>query len=125
MLKIIIPEKHETAVRYDLVFDDGRCNGFGFPCDADGKLLESEEQNPAARASYQECLKHPERFVRFNKVVKTEMTVKQSPRGICDCGEEVTLFDLLYGACQCLGCWRRYNLFGQELLPPEQWEGGC
>ena len=122
MLKDYMPVEHSTVEEYELVFDDGHNNGFGFPCDKDGKLLESEDKNPAAHRNYQECLKHPERFVRFNRIVRTERRVRENAHGICVCGEEVELWNQYMGACECPNCGRWYNLFGEELNPPELWE---
>lgn len=122
MMKNYEPAAYRTVVDYELVFDDGRNNGFGFPCNRDGKLLESEEQNPAAHENYRNCLKHPGRFARFNKVVRYERSVRDNARGTCICGSEVELYGQYLGACQCPGCGRWYNLFGQELLPPDKWQ---
>lgn len=122
MLRNYTPAEYRTAVDYELVFDDGHNNGFGFPCDRDGKLLESMEQNPAAHENYQFCLNHPERFERFNQVVKHERRVRDNAHGTCICGNELELYDQYLGACQCEKCGRWYNLFGQELLPPDQWK---
>ena len=47
---------------------------------------------------------------------------REPAHGICRCGEEVTLIDEYMGSCQCENCGQWYNLFGQELLPPNQWE---
>lgn len=120
MLKNYIPANYHTVTEYELVFDDGRYNGYGFPCDANGKLL--DEINEAAVENYKYCLAHPEKFVRFNKVIEQEYRVKDNAHGICSCGNEVELYDLYYGACQCEKCGKWYNLFGQELMPPENWE---
>lgn len=123
MLKNYSPAECRTVVEFELVFDDGHNNGFGFPCDKDGKLLESEEQNPAAHRNYQECLKHPDWFERFNCIVRTERRVLDNAHGTCICGEDVELWDQYLGACECPNCGRWYNLFGQELNPPEYWAG--
>lgn len=122
MLKNYTPAEYRTVVEFELAFDDGRGNGFGFPCDKDGKLLETEEQNPAAHANLRFCMEHPERFERFNRVVRYERRVRDNATGTCSCGNEVELYDACCGACQCEKCGRWYNLFGQELLPPDQWE---
>lgn len=122
MLKNYTPAESRTVIDYELAFDDGHNNGFGFPCDREGNLLESEEQNPVAYENYLTCLKHPGRFARFNQVVRHERRVKEPGHGTCFCGNEVELYDAYYGACQCEKCGRWYNLFGQELLPPDQWE---
>lgn len=122
MLQNYTSPKYYTFTEYELVFDDGHYNGFRFPCDADGKLLQSEEENPAAHANLRRCLEHPEKFERFNKILKHELRVKDNAHGTCDCGNEVELWYSYLGACQCKECGKWYNLFGQELLPPEHWE---
>lgn len=122
MLKNYTQAEWKTLVEYELVFDDGSNNGFGFPCDRDGKLIESEEQNPVAHENYRRCMKHPEQFDRFNEVVRRERRYREPGHGTCICGAEVELYDQYYGACQCPECGRWYNLYGQSLLPPEQWE---
>lgn len=120
MIKNFTPATYENIIEYDLVFDDGHHNGFAFPCDENGKLLPSVPTE--AVKNYHFCLDNPDRFVRFNKVVKTEHRARNNARGVCSCGNEVELFDMYYGACQCDKCGQWYNLFGQTLLPPEQWE---
>ena len=122
MLRNYVPSEYHTVVEYELVFDDGHNNGFGFPCDATGKLLQREEENPCAHANMRRCLENPEKFVRFNKIIKYERSVRDNAHGTCVCGNEVELWDSYLGACQCEKCGRWYNLFGQELLPPENWE---
>ena len=125
MLKNYIPASHHTVTEYELVFDDGVFNGYGFPCDANGKLLQSEEENPVAHENMRRCLEHPERFVRFNKILKHERRARDNAHGTCSCGHEVELWDQYMGACQCEKCGRWYNLFGQELVAPEYWEEDC
>ena len=122
MLKNYIPASYHTVIEYELVFDDGCNNGYGFPCDANGKLLQSEKENSVAHENMRRCLEHPEKFVRFNKLIATERRAYDNAHGTCICGNEVELWDSYLGACQCEKCGRWYNLFGQELLPPENWE---
>ncbi len=122
MLKAYTPATYRTVIEYELAFDDGLNNGFGFPCDRDGKLLESEDQNPEAHENLKFCLAHPEKFDRFNEVVEYRRRIREDARGICSCGEDLELWDQYYGTCQCPNCGRWYNLFGQELLPPDCWE---
>jgi hypothetical protein len=38
------------------------------------------------------------------------------------CGKEFKLQDHYCGACECPNCGEWYNLCGQHLNPPEQWE---
>lgn len=123
MLKDYKPSFTEIITEYNLVFDDGHYNGFSFPCDENGKLPENmKNENPAAFTNYEECLKHPERFSRFNKVIEDERSVRNCASGICSCGEHIYLYNQYYGACQCPGCGKWYNLFGQELIPPAEWD---
>ena len=119
MIKNYTPHSYETIVEYDIVFDDGHHNGFAFPCDAEGKLLPGVPTE--AVENYRRCLETPERFSRFNRIVKTERRVRNNARGTCICGNVVELFDMYLGACQCEKCGQWYNLLGQELVPPEQW----
>ena len=122
MLHNYVPSKYYTAVDYELVFDDGYYNGYSFPCDENGNLLQSEEENPAAYANMRWCLEHPEKFERFNKIIKYTRQARDNAHGICICGHEVELWNQYMGACQCPECGRWYNLFGQELVPFEHWE---
>lgn len=120
MLKNYMPKKYYTVTTYEIVFDDGANNGFGFPCNESGKIL--DDITDAAKENYIWCLEHPEKFVRFNKVIKLERRTYDNAHGTCGCGNEVELYNEYLGACQCEQCGRWYNLFGQELLPPERWE---
>ena len=112
MIKNYVPSEYKEVITYELVFDDGCNNGFGFPCDVNGKLLYSEKERPEAYENLRYCLKHPEKFVRFNKVVERKYNVRDNAHGTCECGNEVELYDEYYGACQCGKCGKWYNLFG-------------
>lgn len=113
------PRTTEEEVTYELTFDDGMYNGFGFPCDAEGNI--PEDMNEAAKKNLAYCLEHPEKFVRFNKVVKFVRRIRVPARGTCKCGADIALYDEYYGACQCPYCGQWYNTSGQELLPPDKW----
>lgn len=120
MIKNYKPATYEIITEYNLVFDDGHYNGFNFPCDKDGNLLQGVPQ--VAIRNYHKCLETPDRFVRFNKVIKTERRVRNNAQGTCHCGNTVELYDMYYGSCQCEKCGQWYNLSGQMLVPPEMWE---
>lgn len=122
MIENYTPAEYRVETTYELTFDDGCGNGFGFPCDKDGNILEGEEQNPAAYENYYYCMEHPERFVRINKVVPQKFRVRNNAHGICSCGAEVELYNQYLGACECPKCGQWYNLFGQEITNPEYWE---
>ena len=110
--------KWQTRTWYELLFDDGEGGGFGFPCDADGNV---EELNPAAAENLKWCQAHRDRFVHIG-VEEFHQEWKDPDQGTCSCGETFDLIDEYYGACQCPKCHRWYNLFGQSLRPPEDWE---
>ena len=120
MLKNYVPLKvryrtdHYLSFYYD---DDG--NGFSFPCDAAGNVLPLEYKEAKENLDY--CLAHPEKFAVWNEVEHEKVRDDVLAHGTCSCGQEVELYDQYYGACQCPNCGRWYNLFGQELLPPEYW----
>ena len=120
MLSNIIRGEYVTEVRYELAFDDGHGNGYGFPCDANGVVDEGLTPNALSNLEY--CRQHPEAFERADEVVEIRLEYKEEDRGTCRCGEMVYLHDQYWAACQCPKCGRWYNLFGQELLPPEMWE---
>ena len=109
----------ETSKAYFLVYDDGKGNGFWFPCDKDGNLL--SDISDEARENQIFCLHHPEQFTRWNKVVEEEREYYTDPIGVCECGTKFALRDTYCGSCECPSCGKWYNLFGQELLPPEDW----
>lgn len=120
MINNYVPKKWYTIIQYEIAFDDGRGNGCGFPCDEHGNLLEG--LTDAAIDNYKYCLDHPEKFVRFNKIIPRQFNTYDNARGTCDCGKEIELFNEFMGACQCEKCGQWYNLFGQKLLPPTAWE---
>ena len=120
MINNYTPASYEEITEYHIVFDDGHFNGSCFPCDSNGNIF--KDLCPEAYTNYKNCLEHPEKYIRFNKVVESKRTVRNDAFGTCHCGERVELFDMYHGACQCNKCGQWYNLFGQELLPPDEWE---
>ena len=122
MLKNLVRPEREKKVWYELEFwyEDDRSAGFGFPCDERGNLL-ADEMNEDALKNYEWCMAHPERFAVYNNFRTHVDYYQPNAHGTCVCGEEVELSDQYMGACQCEKCGRWYNIFGQSLLPPEQW----
>lgn len=41
--------------------------------------------------------------------------------GRCSCGAEVRLIDLYMGACDCPNCGQWYNVGGEPLKDPDEW----
>lgn len=117
MIKDYKPSEWKSWKFYELVFDDGKNNGFGFPCDENGDLNLTEEQ----RKNYEFAMNHPEKFERYNEVVMFTGEYKEDASGICECGERIELFDEYMGACECPYCGLWYNMFGQELKHPDEW----
>lgn len=132
MLKNYTPSEWKEETYYELVFDDGRGNGLCFPCDEAGNILPAPEHpsidhnavDEARRRNRDSAMEHPEKYVRFNKVIKQTHSYREPAYGLCECGAEFPMFNEYMGACECPGCGQWYNLFGQELLPPERWEEG-
>lgn len=120
MLKDMTSPLEKSITEYRLVFDDGSNNGLGFPCDAAGNLLPGVSFD--ALQNLKEAKAHPERYRRYNEVVSYTRTWMEPASGTCGCGNRVYLENSYLGACQCGCCGQWYNLFGQELLPPEMWE---
>lgn len=121
MLKDIIRGEMVEQVDYQLVFDDGGCNGFAFICDESG-VVDLTKMSDGAFENLQFCMAHPEKFKRFGKVVAWKRRWREPDKGTCHCGQVVELVNEYYGSCQCPKCGQWYNLFGQELLPPNEWK---
>ena len=121
MLNNYTPREWKESISYELTFDDGHNNGFGFPCDGQGNI--PDDLNPAAVENYHYCMAHPDKFVRYNKVLPRISRYVEPAHGTCSCGREVYLWDEYLGGCSC-ECGRWYNPFGQELNPPETWPDG-
>ena len=119
MLKNYVGREHKKEIHFSLEFTDGHGNGYSFPCDAAGNVFPLEYQ--CARDNLQYCLDHPEEFEVWKEVQREVRKYTEPAHGTCSCGREVYLWDQYYGACEC-ECGKWYNLFGQELLPPDQWE---
>ena len=121
MLNNIIHPERRLEVTYGLRFFVDANGGCEFPCDSNGNVKRSR-MTKAAIENYERCIAHPEDFpYAFNEVHEYRRWVKDEPYGTCHCGERVYLFNEYMGACQCGKCGQWYNLFGQELLPPEEW----
>lgn len=119
MLKNIIRGERKTKVYYRLEFKVDDNGGFSFPCDKDGLVIPGSK---AVEESLVYCLAHPEEFKVYNHVVRYVTHWREPDKGTCVCGNIVELRDDYYGAFECQKCGRWYNVFGDELLPPDQWD---
>lgn len=120
MIKNFKEAHTETTISYEVSFL-GEDKGYGFPCDEKG-TIKKEEMSEDAIKNYEYCIKHPKEFSIFNEIEKYENSYREPASGICKCGEKIHLFDEYFGACECPNCGQWYNMFGQELLPPSEWE---
>lgn len=118
MLKIIKEREPQIVKDFAIVYDDEHGTGFIFHCDEHGKIKDLPEE---AQANFEYCKAHPEEFARAGEMIDNSYTYIEPAHGMCACGEEIIL-EGYHGVCQCPKCGRWYNLFGQELLPPDQWE---
>ena len=123
MLRNITRPEWKTETHYELRFFYDSTGGFAFPCNADGMLIH-RELSGAAFENYKYCMEHPERFpYAFNKLAKWTTKYREPKYGFCShCGHKVYLENQYMGACQCPCCDQWYNLFGEEILPPGQWD---
>lgn len=110
-----------SKTSYELVFDDG-CYGarggssYAFSCDENGNVTTTDK---GVLFNFHNCLEHPEKFRRFNKVIKhTDTWVEDNTVGVCECGLS---HQLHRGDFQC-SCKRWYNGSGQELNDPSEWD---
>lgn len=121
MIKDFKPRHKEEYLYYSIEFTDEQGDGFSFPCDENG-ILSEDVMSEGAKENYKYCISHPEKFARFNRVVRNNHVFAVPASGICDCGTWIELIDEYYGACECPNCGQWWNLFGQKLNPPEMWE---
>jgi hypothetical protein len=116
----IIEGKRETITEYSLNFYLDPTGGFSFPCDEKGNITEALA--PEGIENLKFCREHPEKFYRPGYVEKRQYTIKNRNIGICNCGVKFEMYEQYLGSCQCPRCGQWYNLWGQELLPPDRWE---
>lgn len=82
-----------------------------------------DKMQPEAIANYEDCINGLRPGYRDVGVRKMSHSWTANAIGICDiCGADVELYDGYMGACQCPKCGQWYNMAGQQLVPPEQWE---
>jgi len=120
MIKNYKPSEMKTEITYSINFDRNAHGGATFPCDENGKILDNID-NPYAYENYKYCMDHPEEFVVYNQVRKRTHRYRVPATGTCHCGREIELFNQYCGACEC-ECGQWYNLFGEEILPPSEWQ---
>lgn len=120
MLTIIKERERKSETYYTYDFDIDRNGGFSFPCDENGKI-EIQNMTESAVNNYNRCINNPQNFI-FQGIRKHNCSYTEPAIGKCHCGEEFELISQYMGACECPNCGQWYNIFGQELLIPTEWE---
>lgn len=112
-------QRKETAiVRRNFIYRDDPNAGFAFDTDERGNPVFGTKE---AEKSYRYCLAHPELFKDLGN--ETEIhTFFEDALVRCECGKEITVAPRYYGADECPFCGRWHNLFGDQLLPPDEWQ---
>lgn len=121
MAEIIIQRHRFTKTYYERRFfrheNDG---GYAFACDENGNL--SPNLHECAVQNYNDCVagKHPE--LKDLGIVSYTLNHTQNAVAICECGEEIELWDHYLGSSECEHCGRWHNMCGQEVLAPGQYD---
>lgn len=121
MSKIIKDEWDEKIIRKsrEWHWKDLPSAGFSFDCDEQGRIL---PLNSCAQKNYEMCLKNEEGKLVDDGIVTYKNVIHHRASVRCNCGNEFELYNYTCGACECDNCGQWFNLFGQEILPPNQWE---
>ena len=115
----------EELKEFCLVYEDRQGNGYSFPCDEEGNILWGECPYPeTTKNSLAKAKAHPEKWTGKNGEVVTR--VSRERYGICPlCGHRVYFggsgWAAYMGTTEC-DCGQWYNVFGEALRPPEDWE---
>ena len=113
-------------VSYELAFDDALfpdC-GYAFPCDKDGRILYT--LSDTAKKSLAYCKAHPERWTAESREGRVVHIIRRVRYGLCpSCGRRVYLggsgWAVYLGSAEC-ECGQWYNVFGQAIKPPKEWD---
>lgn len=119
MLKIVKEKTSTIKSYYELEFllIEDKTGGLSFPCDENGNV---KELNPGAQENYEYALANPDKYTKPRVIKRTYKDIEPA-EGLCSCGERILIENQYCGAFECPNCNQWYNLFGQELLPPDQW----
>ena len=77
--------------------------------------------NDCAKENYQLAMKKIADGLWSKRINTNKFTLRTDPIGKCKCGTKFEMHNEYLGACECPGCGQWYNLFGQELTPPDTW----
>lgn len=120
-IKIIEDRKKVTETSYEICFYYKGEICYGFPANADGTLIHDENYDNW-KPNYDAAMANPDYTSRLEKQTHSWT---ENAKAQCHCGEVIELYNQYQGACECPNCGKWYNLFGQELKHPSQWEDIC
>ena len=120
MAKILSESKYVEKTYYSYDFDINKDGGFTFPCDENG-IIDFPSLNDGAKQNLIYCLNNTSKFKSIGKR-KHGYSYKEPAVLKCNCSAEFPLINEYLGACECPECGQWYNLFGQELENPSEWE---
>jgi len=118
MIDIIKPRHKVSETTYEICFykDEEIC--WGFPADENGNLIKDANYENW-KPNYDKAMADPTYTHRLEKQINTWTENAQAK---CHCGETIELYNEYMGACECPSCGQWYNVFGQELKNPSEWE---
>ena len=121
MIEIIKEAGFEYITEKSLDFfnEDGAVC-LGFPVDDNGEVIIT----PESKENYEYGVSKSEAGLWTKRLTTCTRRFRTNAVARCHCGEEIELYDEYLGACECPNCGRWYNIFGQELENPEEWEEG-
>lgn len=118
-IKIIqTPYIREEYYTMNFWFDSSSC--YSFQCSEKGIVLESKN-TPEALKNYSWCLKNMNKFIHHG-VEKHTLICGGQRIGYCKCGCEFDVYNQYLGTCECPNCRQWYNLIGEEVLAPYQYD---
>lgn len=118
-MNIIKERERITNTWLEREFSDELHNGFSFPCDKNGNILPSCSE--IAKRNFQDCIDGKFNDLIDRGVIENKNAYMSNAIGVCECGNKVELRDEYYGTCQCSNCGEWYNLAGQHVLAPDQY----
>lgn len=119
MPKYIKRREYIESTTYSLFFanDSEGMSGYGFDCDAAGKVFRANLTD-CARETYDRLSSGVQPYA-FSEIQRFDHSYADPAVIACDCcGAHVTLYGFTN---TCEKCGTDYNMSGQELAPREQW----
>lgn len=120
MIEIISDRHKETITECRMEFDLLSDSSAGLSFDYDEKNKSVILANDAQKENYDYAVSHPDVYSQ-GTIRKFKHSYTVPAKAKCHCGSIIELTDEYMGACECPNCGQWYNLFGQELKSPSEW----